>query len=70
MLFEERDGEGFFSRSSEDSLGGKVKQKWVVVVEFIQCSTLSSCDETNPEGRREGEREGERVKEGRRGGSG
>ena len=78
VLFEgERDGKGFPSRSSENSLGGKVKQERVVVVEFVQCSALSRRDETKPEGEcvcvrerkreRERERERERGKEGGRG---
>ena len=49
MLLEDRDRERFSSRTSEYSLGGKVKEEGVVVVEFVQCSTLSSCDETKPE---------------------
>ena len=49
MLFKHGDGEGFPSGTTEDSFGGKVKEKGVVVVEFVQRSALISCDETKSE---------------------
>ena len=60
MLFEDRGGKGFAIWTAESSLGGKVKEKWVVVVELIERTTFFRCDETKSVGRgREGERERE-----------
>ena len=57
MLFKDGHGEGFSSGTAEDSLGGKVKEKGVVVVELVQRSALISCDETKSEMKGERERE-------------
>ena len=49
VLLKDRDRERFSIGTTKDSLGGKVKEKGVVVVELIQRSTLVSCDETKSE---------------------
>ena len=49
VLLKDRDRERFSIGTTKDSLGGKVKEKGVVVVELIQCSALVSCDKTKSE---------------------
>ena len=49
VLLKDRHREGFSVGATKDSLGGKVKEEGVVVVELIQCSALVSSDETESE---------------------
>ena len=59
VLFKDRDREGFSVRATKGSLGGKVKEEGVVVVELVQYSALISCNETKSDRKRiEREREG------------
>jgi hypothetical protein len=63
--FKHGGGEGFSTGTAKDSLGGKVKEEGVVVIELVQRSALVSSDETKSEV----EREREDGEIGRKGGS-
>jgi hypothetical protein len=51
--FKDGGREGFSVGTAKDSLGGKVKEEWIVVVELVQRSALVSGDETKSEVERE-----------------
>ena len=64
VFFEDGNGERLTVGTSKDSLCGKVKEKGIVVVEFVEGPVLFSSDETKPcVWEREGEGEGERERE-------
>ena len=64
MFLEDGDWEGLAAWTTEDTLSGKVKEKRIIVVEFVEGSTLFRSYETKPcVGGSGGEGEGERKRE-------